>query len=100
MDISGDTQLDFGKHKGHTFKEVAQHDPSYCNWVLSLKNTNHIPMLRFKTYLTEGLHKDDGGLHKNENGLHKDDTELRTDESDQDDEYAYLYGGPSPLYWD
>mgnify|MGYP001250199643 CR=1 FL=1 len=50
-ETSGTTRLDFGKHAGYTYSEIATRDEQYCQWVRELSNATG-RMARFQSYLT------------------------------------------------
>lgn len=46
----GETVLEFGKHKGRTFKDVYTSEPDYVNWVRGLESASG-RMAQFKDYI-------------------------------------------------
>lgn len=50
----GDTKLDFGKHKGKTFKEVLSEDSGYATWFAEREARTSVQKL-FQKYISENL---------------------------------------------
>lgn len=46
--LGGDTVLDFGRHEGRTYQELANHEPGYVRWALSVRR----PQGRLRAFQT------------------------------------------------